>query len=70
MAEIDEHLAYYREFRAQIISDLEDYRSGQHTTGEIVDGKRIDTTTHTIRELERRLAQTEKVIAAWEKKNA
>lgn len=66
MAEIDEHLAYYREFRAQIVEDLEEHTSGVRTTGEFKDGKPINTTAQTIAELKRRLAKTDQIIAAWE----
>jgi len=71
MAEIDEHLSYYRDFRAQILEDLEGYTSGVQKTGEIRDGKQIDTTAKTIAELKHRLVKTEQIIAAWEgRKNA
>jgi hypothetical protein len=71
MAEIDEHLAYYRQFHDQILEDLEAYTSGVHFTGEIKGGKRIDTTAATIADLRRRLGKTEQIIAAWEgRKNA
>jgi hypothetical protein len=61
-----EALAYYHEFRAQIRSDLNDYESGTHYTGEIRDGKRIDTTPQTIAELKRRLVNTDKLITAYQ----
>ncbi len=65
-ARIREALAYYQEYRAQIRGDLEDYESGTHYTGEFRDGKRIDTTPQTVAELKRRLAKTDKLIAAYE----
>ena len=72
MAEIDQHLAYYREFRAQILGDLEEYTSGIRKDGHFdKDGKPIDTTPQTIADLKRRLAKTDQIIAAWEeRKNA
>jgi hypothetical protein len=70
MAEIDEHLSYYREFRAQIAGDLEEYTSGIRTTGEFKDGKPADTTAQTIAELKRRLYKTDQIIAAWEARKA
>ncbi len=71
MAEIDEHLAYYREFRAQILGDLEEYASGVRTTGERKGCKSISTTAQTVAELRRRLAKVDQIIAAWEaRKNA
>jgi hypothetical protein len=71
MAEIDEHLAYYRDFRAQTLGDLQEYQSGRRHTSEHREGAMKDTTGNTISELKRRLAKTDQIIAAWEaKKNA
>lgn len=71
MAEIDEHLAYYRDFCAQILEDLGGYKSGARETFDITDTGRTNTTPATIADLERRLAFMEKIIAAYEeRKNA
>jgi hypothetical protein len=71
MADIDQHLAYYREFRSQILGDLAEYEAGHRRTSENVQGIWRDTTAETIADLKRRLAKTEQIIAPWEaKKNA
>jgi hypothetical protein len=71
MAEIDEHLAYHRDFRAQVLGDLQEYQSGRRHTSEHKDGAMKDTTASTISELKRQLAKIDQIVAGWEaKKNA
>lgn len=62
---IREAIAYYQKFRGQMADDLADYEGGTHYTGEIRDGQRIDTTSQTIAELRRRIAETDRLIAAY-----
>jgi uncharacterized protein YutE (UPF0331/DUF86 family) len=44
-------LAYYEQFRSELLGDLEGYESGVHYTGEIRGDDRIDTTAKTIADL-------------------
>jgi hypothetical protein len=62
---IREAIAYYQKFRGQMAGDLAEYESGTHYTGEILDGKRVDTTAQTIAELKRRISETDNLIAAY-----
>lgn len=59
--------------RARIKADmnaLADYESGRVTIGEIVDSKKLDQTQEAIADLKRKIAANEKLIAAYEKRNA
>lgn len=62
---IREFLIYWQEFRSELYGDLEDYQSGQFFTGKIDAGKRIDTTERTISDIKARLANIDRVIAAY-----
>jgi hypothetical protein len=65
MVSIQETLAYLQEFRSQVVADIREYEAGSHFTGELRDGKRIDTTKETVAELKRRAAYLDKIIAAY-----
>ena len=53
VTDVDKRLAYYRQFRSQILSDLADYEAGHRRTSE------------SITDLKRRLAKTDEIIARW-----
>jgi hypothetical protein len=53
VTEVDKRLAYYRQFRSQILSDLADYEAGHRRTSE------------SITDLKHRLAKTDQIIAGW-----
>jgi hypothetical protein len=57
---------YLGEFRAQLISDLEEYESGRRTTGVLRNGSRYDDSQNRIAELKRRLTKADSLIAAYQ----
>lgn len=57
---------YLGEFRAQLISDLEEYESGRRTCGLLRNGSRCDDSQNRIAELRRRLAKADNLIATYE----
>jgi hypothetical protein len=56
---------YLGEFRAQLLSDLEEYESGRRTSGLLRNGLRYDDSHNRIEELKRRLAKADKLIATY-----
>jgi len=67
MAQIDEHLAYYREFIAQMKGDIELMESGKWQMFELKDGTRVDKTGDWIKDLKRRVANLQNIVAAYER---
>jgi hypothetical protein len=63
---VQETQVFLCDFRAQIAYDLEEYESGQRTTGVLRNGLRQDDTQNRIRELKRRLAKTDDLIATYQ----
>jgi hypothetical protein len=57
---------YLGEFRAQLLSDLEEYESGRRTSGLLRNGLRYDDSQNRIAELRRRLAKADNLIATYE----
>jgi len=56
---------YLAEFRAQLLSDLEEYASGRRTSGLLRNGSRYDDSQNRIAELRRRLAKADNLIANY-----
>jgi len=63
---IRETEVYLREFRNQIVSDLEEYETGRRTSGLLRNGLRRDDSQNRIAELRRRLAKAENLIATYQ----
>lgn len=68
MPTIEETLVYFRQFRATLTEDIEVIESGVRETFDLQDGGRVNTTAQTLADLKRRLAQTDKLIAAYEER--
>jgi hypothetical protein len=56
---------YLGEFRAQLLSDLEEYESGRRTSALLRNGSRYDDSQNRITELRRRLAKADNLIATY-----
>jgi hypothetical protein len=56
---------YLGEFRAQLVSDLEEYESGRRTSGLLRNGSRYDDSPNRIAELRRRLVKADTLIATY-----
>jgi hypothetical protein len=56
---------YLGEFRAQLVSDLEEYESGRRTSDLFRNGLRYDDSQNRIAELRRRLAKADNLIATY-----
>jgi hypothetical protein len=56
---------YLGEFRAQLVSDLEEYESGRRTSGLLRNGLRYDDSPNRIAELRRRLVKADSLIATY-----
>jgi hypothetical protein len=56
---------YLSEFRAQLVSDLEEYESGRRTSDLLRNGLRYDDSPNRIAELRRRLVKADSLIATY-----
>jgi hypothetical protein len=56
MAQIDEHLTYYRDTIATMQGDIDLMKSGKWQFFEVGDGVRIDKTRDRVRDMESRVA--------------
>lgn len=70
MVDTDSSIAWHRARIKANKEDLADYESGHRSAGDIVGSRKIDATPAIIAELKRKITESEKLIAAYEKHNA
>lgn len=66
----DSSIAWHRARIKINKEDLADLESGKVTVGEIAGSRRIDQTPEAIADLKQKIAQSEQLVAAYEKRNA